>query len=143
MELTIEYMYGENDQFHVDSCHVTENSLIYKNKSGEYSIPLSNIKRYKIYKMEREDAIKIAKGLRTDFKCESETMVDFCNTVIKALDQTPLIELVLKKIKDEITKEAYPERYYEYRDYSDSMIVCLEDVYKIIDKHIQNWGDNV
>lgn len=34
-----------------------------------------------------EEMIKIAKGLRTDFKCESDTMVDFCNTIIKALEQ--------------------------------------------------------
>lgn len=34
-----------------------------------------------------EEVIKIAKGLRTDFKCESDTMVDFCNTIIKALEQ--------------------------------------------------------
>ena len=37
--------------------------------------------------MKREEAIRIATGLRTDFKCESETMVDFCNTIIKALKQ--------------------------------------------------------
>lgn len=36
-----------------------------------------------------EEMIKIAKGLRTDFKCESDTMVDFCNTIIKALEQQP------------------------------------------------------
>lgn len=39
--------------------------------------------------MTREEAIKIAKGLRTDFKCKSNTMVDFCNTIIKALEQEP------------------------------------------------------
>ena len=39
--------------------------------------------------MTREEAIRIATGLRTDFKCKSDTMVDFCNTVIKALEQEP------------------------------------------------------
>ena len=39
--------------------------------------------------MTREEAIRLATGLRTDFKCESETMVDFCNTIIKALEQEP------------------------------------------------------
>ena len=29
-----------------------------------------------------KELINIATGLRTDFKCESETMVDFCNTII-------------------------------------------------------------
>lgn len=48
MELTIEFLNGEKDQFYVDSCHVTETCLIYKNKSGEYYIPLSNIKRYRV-----------------------------------------------------------------------------------------------
>ena len=37
--------------------------------------------------MTNEEAIRIAQGLITDFKCESETMVDFCNTVIRALKQ--------------------------------------------------------
>lgn len=37
--------------------------------------------------MTNKEAIRIAQGLITDFKCESETMVDFCNTVIKALEQ--------------------------------------------------------
>ncbi len=43
--------------------------------------------------MTREEAIRIAQGLITDFKCESETMVDFCNTVIKALEQTRWISV--------------------------------------------------
>lgn len=38
--------------------------------------------------MTNKEAIKIATGLRTDFKCESDTMADFCNTVIEALEQT-------------------------------------------------------
>ena len=29
--------------------------------------------------MTREEAMRIAQGLITDFKCESETMVEFCN----------------------------------------------------------------
>ena len=52
--------------------------------------------------MTREEAIRIATGLRTDFKCESDTMVEFCNIVIKALEQ----ESVLDKIRAEI-KEWY------------------------------------
>lgn len=39
--------------------------------------------------MTKEEVIRIATGLRTDFKCESNTMVDFCNTIIKALKQEP------------------------------------------------------
>ncbi len=39
--------------------------------------------------MTREEAKRIAVDLRTNFKCESDTMVDFCNTVIKALEQEP------------------------------------------------------
>ena len=42
--------------------------------------------------MTREEAIRLATGLRTDFKCESDTMVDFCNTIIKALSQEPTVE---------------------------------------------------
>ncbi len=37
--------------------------------------------------MTREEAIRIAQGLITDFKCESETMVEFCNVAIKSLKQ--------------------------------------------------------
>lgn len=39
--------------------------------------------------MTREEIVKIAKGLRTDFKCESDIMVDFCNSIIKELEQEP------------------------------------------------------
>ena len=39
--------------------------------------------------MKNEEAKRIAIGLRTDFKCGSGTIVDFCNTVIKALEQEP------------------------------------------------------
>ena len=39
--------------------------------------------------MTREEAKSIAQGLITDFKCESDTMVEFCNAVIEALDQEP------------------------------------------------------
>ena len=40
-------------------------------------------------KMTKEEAKRIAQGLITDFKCESETMVEFCNVIIKALEQEP------------------------------------------------------
>ena len=40
--------------------------------------------------MTNEEAMRIAQGLITDFKCESDTMVDFCNTVIKALKKESL-----------------------------------------------------
>lgn len=44
--------------------------------------------------MTEEEAIKIAQGLITDFKHESETMVEFCNVVIKALEQQPCEDCV-------------------------------------------------
>ncbi len=50
--------------------------------------------------MTNEDAIKIAKGLRYDFKCESETMVDFCNIVIEALEQNASIFDEIKKLAE-------------------------------------------
>lgn len=37
--------------------------------------------------MTREEAIRFAMNLRINFKCESDIMVDFCNTIIKALEQ--------------------------------------------------------
>lgn len=42
--------------------------------------------------MTRYEAIRIAQGLITDFKCESETIVEFCNVVIEALEQEPLTD---------------------------------------------------
>ena len=45
--------------------------------------------------MTNEEAIRIAQGLITDFKCESETMVEFCNVVIKALKQQDRIIQIL------------------------------------------------
>lgn len=58
--------------------------------------------------MTREEAIKIAQGLITDFKCESDTMVDFCNTVIKALEQEPC--------NDAISREAAIKTIEKYAD---------------------------
>lgn len=36
--------------------------------------------------MTREEIINLARGLCTDFKCESDTMVDFCNSIIRELE---------------------------------------------------------
>jgi hypothetical protein len=46
--------------------------------------------------MTREEIIKLAKALCTDFKCESNTMVDFCNSIIRELKQEPKTEKVIK-----------------------------------------------
>lgn len=48
--------------------------------------------------MTNEDAIKIATGLRTSYKDESDLMVDFCNTIIRALEKEPALD----KIKAEM-----------------------------------------
>ena len=72
--------------------------------------------------MTKEEIVKIAKGLRTDFKCESDIMVDFCNSIIKELEQEPFINKlcvssgvcehdknkVLDKIRAEIEQRAKP-----------------------------------
>lgn len=54
IELTIEFINGDKEQLYVDSCYETENCLVYSirfgQKSGEYKIPLSNIKRFKVYR---------------------------------------------------------------------------------------------
>ena len=84
--------------------------------------------------MTREEAIRIATGLRSDFKCESDTMVDFCNTVIKALGQEP----VLDKIRAEISKTwcTQPKNRYE-EGLKDQ---ALKDM-KIIDKYKESEVD--
>lgn len=48
--------------------------------------------------MTNKEAIKIAQGLITDFKCDSEIMVDFCNVVINALNQTDVIDKIVAEI---------------------------------------------
>jgi len=74
--------------------------------------------------MKKEDAIKIATGLRTDFKCESDTMVDFCNTIIKALEQEPCEDCVSRQAvleqtyswcKDEFLRTTNPFDYLRKR----------------------------
>lgn len=47
--------------------------------------------------MTNEEAIRIAQGLIVDFKCESETMVKFCNTVIAALKVEPCEDTISRK----------------------------------------------
>ena len=83
--------------------------------------------------MNIEEAKRIAMGLRTDFKCESDTMVDFCNTIIKALEQ----ENVLDKIRDEIMQLDYDienvNANYDYNNMTHT--VCREEVLHIIDKY--------
>ena len=68
--------------------------------------------------MTNEEAIRIATGLRTDFKCESDTMVDFCNTVIKALEQTRWIPCSerLPEVMDGTNGEC-----------SDDVLICVAD----------------
>ena len=56
-----------------------------------------------------EEAIRIAQGLITDFKCESETMVEFCNVVIKALKKEPC--------EDAISRQATIEAFQMFRGY--------------------------
>lgn len=57
--------------------------------------------------MTNEEVIRIAQGLITDFKCDSEMMVDFCNTVIKKFEQQTSDDCVsrntLKRAVSELT----------------------------------------
>ena len=78
--------------------------------------------------MTKEEIVKIAKGLRTDFKCESDIMVDFCNSIIKELEQEPFINKLCvssgvcehdkNKVLDNIRAEIEPTRkmYLEMND---------------------------
>ena len=52
--------------------------------------------------MTNEEAIRIARGLITDFKRESETMVEFCNVAIKALEQEPILDKIRAEMLEEI-----------------------------------------
>ena len=78
--------------------------------------------------MTREEAIRIAQGLITDFKCESETMVDFCNTIIKALEQEPCD-------KSAMMYEIYMEGVNMTGEYQGCW-VRFKDIEKIVDKYM-------
>ena len=62
----------------------------------------------------REEAIRIAQGLITNFKCESETMVEFCNVVIEALEQINVLDKIraeIQFIKDKCLPNTIAEEY--------------------------------
>ncbi len=46
--------------------------------------------------MTDKEVIKLAQGLIATFKCESDIMVDFCNTVIKKFEQQPSDDCITK-----------------------------------------------
>lgn len=75
--------------------------------------------------MKNEEAKRIAIGLRTDFKCESETMVDFCNTIIKALEQEPC--------DDAISRQAA----IDAADRADYTGLAVEDVKNVTDEVVK------
>lgn len=95
--------------------------------------------------MTNEESIRIAQGLITDFKCESETMVDFCNTVMEALEHTSALD----KARAEIA--AYGSIWVEYcitghTDHDIETIVenvlkqAKEQVLAVIDKYRESEG---
>lgn len=64
--------------------------------------------------MTNEDALRIATGLRLDFKCESDTMVDFCNTIIKALKQESCEDCISRQaVLDALDKSKYSNEFCE------------------------------
>lgn len=67
--------------------------------------------------MKTEEAKRIAMGLRTDFKCESDIMVDFCNTIIKALEQVPCEDAISKKAVLALAKEECDTAIIPYRKF--------------------------
>lgn len=48
--------------------------------------------------MTKKEAVRIAQGLSNGFKCESETMVEFCNVVIQALEQQPYNDCISRQM---------------------------------------------
>lgn len=81
--------------------------------------------------MTKEEIVKIAKGLRTDFKCESDIMVDFCNSIIKELEQEPITENDLRV--DCISRQAVIDMagLSEWFDSSDSyneFVIALSEL---------------
>lgn len=72
--------------------------------------------------MTKEEIIKIAKGLITDFKCDSDVMVDFCNSIITLLEQQPCEDCIdrqevkkfveyIQTIKDNHNEKGSPINY--------------------------------
>ena len=63
--------------------------------------------------MTKEEAMRIAQGLLTDFKCESETMVEFCNVVIKALEQEPCDDAISRQAAIDACLNGWNKDYKE------------------------------
>lgn len=79
--------------------------------------------------MTNEEAIRIAQGLITDFKCESETMVEFCNVVIKALKHESILDKIRAEITDwqtDIHDNEYDAEIYDF---------VFERIYEIFDEN--------
>ncbi len=79
--------------------------------------------------MTREEVIRLATGLRTDFKCESDTMVDFCDFIIRKFE----LLSILDKIRAEID-----EQYDRVHPDNISCAEGLEMALEIIDKYIES-----
>lgn len=87
--------------------------------------------------MTREEAKRIAQGLITDFKCESQTMVEFCNVIIEALDQESILDTIRaeiesqrKEISHKYTKDDELQAYY------DGLNDGLKDARDILDEYM-------
>lgn len=55
--------------------------------------------------MTDKEVIKLAQKLITDFKCDSDIMVDFCNTVIKKFEQEPCEDCIKREPIQEAIKD--------------------------------------
>lgn len=80
--------------------------------------------------MTKEEAIKIAQGLITDFKCESETMVDFCNVIIKALKQEPCDDYISRQAVLEVLKKNRYRFNISQEGYCEGKVLWSENLIK-------------
>jgi len=74
--------------------------------------------------MTDKEVKRIAQGLISDFKIESPTMVDFCNSIIQKFEQPNILD----KIKTEIEQAAI-------NDVNGSKYIFVNRVNQIIDKY--------
>ena len=81
-------------------------------------------------RMTKEEAKRIAQGLITAFKCESQTMVEFCNVIIEALEQETILDNIKTKIEQKIVRRSGLNHTRTERDRNDAFLEVLDIIKK-------------
>ena len=98
--------------------------------------------------MTDKKVIKLAQGLIATFQCESDTMVDFCNTVIKKFEQQPKTiqeeqaeSEKYEKVYDDGYKDGYVQAKFDYEPQPSDDCITKAEVINTIHKTIYGFFD--